>query len=320
MADKKENVHVEEKLQDDIEECFVIMPISDPEGYNKGHFKMIYDDIFTPAIEKAGFKAYRADDNNASDIIQIKIVEKIIKSPMAICDLSNRNPNVLFELGMRQAFNKPVVLVQEEGEGKIFDVQSINTISYKKECIYRDVIDNQDKIAKALRETYDNYKSGKSLNSLVSLMDVEPAKVSNNKMNDNDMLKILFNEIMDLKNSVDNMNMKNEELTIDSINNKKMPMCVVRAHCKGIIIIDFGSFFDTKTINLFQRRLLKMMPSKDIKIMEVLRVPDLSRIQLEVEGRYTQKGMRSTIRHSVSSICDEFGIDINKLNISFVLD
>lgn len=37
------------------ERCFVIMPISDPEEYEDGHFKNVYEDIFKPAIEAAGY-------------------------------------------------------------------------------------------------------------------------------------------------------------------------------------------------------------------------------------------------------------------------
>ena len=39
-------------------ECFVMMPISDHADYEKGHFRRVYEDIFRPACEKAGYTAY----------------------------------------------------------------------------------------------------------------------------------------------------------------------------------------------------------------------------------------------------------------------
>ena len=72
---------------------------------------------------------------------------------MAICDLSTRNPNVLFELGIRQAYDKPVVLVQETGTDRIFDINGISCIDYDPSLIYRSVLDTQDKIANAIQET-----------------------------------------------------------------------------------------------------------------------------------------------------------------------
>lgn len=47
---------------------------------------------------------------------------------MAICDLSSRNPNVMYELGIRQAYGKKVVLIQDDATDKIFDVAGINTV------------------------------------------------------------------------------------------------------------------------------------------------------------------------------------------------
>ena len=69
-------------------ECFVIMPISDPEGYENGHFKTVYESIFKPACAKADFHAVRADEVLEANIIHWDIVRRIIESPMALCDLS----------------------------------------------------------------------------------------------------------------------------------------------------------------------------------------------------------------------------------------
>lgn len=54
---------VEEKEDNKKELCFVIMPISDQGDYPKGHFDKVYEQIFQPAIEAAGYKPYRVDDN-----------------------------------------------------------------------------------------------------------------------------------------------------------------------------------------------------------------------------------------------------------------
>ncbi|MGN6898239.1 hypothetical protein ACTHT1_12455, partial [Neisseria sp. P0015.S002] len=79
----------------------------------------------SPACEKSGFRACRADDVKATNLIQLDILKKLIEAPIAICDLSTRNPNVLFELGIRQAFDKPVVLIQEIGTPPIFDITGL---------------------------------------------------------------------------------------------------------------------------------------------------------------------------------------------------
>jgi hypothetical protein len=122
MADKKDSI--------DKEKCFVIMPFTEPDGYPKGHFQKNYEQVFIPAIEMAGFKGERVDENKISDSILNRIFSGVQDSPIALCDLSGRNPNVLYELGLRHAYDKPVVLVQDEKTERIFDVGGINTIPY----------------------------------------------------------------------------------------------------------------------------------------------------------------------------------------------
>jgi len=185
------------------ETCFVIMPISDSEQYEKGHFKYVYEDLFRPAIEAAGYVPKRADDDRSSSMIQVNIIKDIIEAPMAICDLSTRNPNVLFELGIRQAFDLPVVLVQEEGTPRIFDISTINTIDYRKNLIYREVMEDREKIADAIKATAKNNK----LNSIIKLLDITKKAELNSSANvdDNDEIKLLLmgisNQLSQLQNA-----------------------------------------------------------------------------------------------------------------------
>lgn len=86
--------------------CFVIMPISDVDGYDSGHFTRVYEHLIKPACEQAGFKPERADETPRTDVIMAGILKKIIACDIAICDLSSRNANVFYELGLRHAFNK----------------------------------------------------------------------------------------------------------------------------------------------------------------------------------------------------------------------
>jgi hypothetical protein len=150
--------------------CFVIMPIAAPDGYDKDHFTKVYEDIFTPACESAGYKAIRADEVLQTNLIHLDILQKLIDCPMAICDLSSRNPNVLFELGLRQAFDKPIVLVQETGTPKIFDIAPLRYTEYRKELCYREVLEDQRKIAQALEATQQTTAKGEGVNSIVRIL------------------------------------------------------------------------------------------------------------------------------------------------------
>lgn len=117
----------EEKLK----KCFVIMPISDVEGYQKGHFDRVYEFIIKPACRQAGYEAIRADVTAKTNVIIVDILKNVYDCEMAICDLSARNPNVFYELGFRQAFNKKTVLMIDEKTTRPFDISAIRSFQYE---------------------------------------------------------------------------------------------------------------------------------------------------------------------------------------------
>ena len=129
------------------------MPISNPKDYKPGHFKNVYDYILKPAIENAGYEPYRVDQDLLSKDIMLKIIKGIQEFPMAICDLSSRNPNVLYELGLRQAYNLPVVLVKDDKTEDIFDVSGLMTHKYDSNLPYENVEKVKERITKAIKDT-----------------------------------------------------------------------------------------------------------------------------------------------------------------------
>lgn len=155
--------------------CFVIMPISDNQNYQDGHFNRVYEHLIKPACEIADFKPIRADDVINTNHIAIDIVKKIIESDMAICDLSSRNPNVLYELGIRQAFNKPVALIKDTKTKRIFDIQGFRDLEYDETLRIDQVQNTIESLAEVMISTYEQDDS--EINSLVKLLSITPAKV-----------------------------------------------------------------------------------------------------------------------------------------------
>ena len=52
------------------------MPIADCDGYEKGHFAHVYDDIIKPAIDKTEFTAIRADEVKETNFYPFRYTEK----------------------------------------------------------------------------------------------------------------------------------------------------------------------------------------------------------------------------------------------------
>lgn len=151
------------------------MPISDLDGYATGHFGRVYEHIIKPACDLAELEPIRADDVMTTNYIALDIIKHIINSDMAICDLSGRNPNVLYELGIRQAFNLPVTLIKDERTDRVFDIQGFRDIEYDESLRIDSVQETVVILAEILKNTYENIHE---INSLVSLLGIEPAKVT----------------------------------------------------------------------------------------------------------------------------------------------
>ena len=151
------------------------MPISDCEGYCLGHFSHVYEYIIKPACLKAGFEPVRADEVRTTNVIALDVVKRVINSDMCLCDLSGQNPNVLYELGIRQAFNRPVTIIKDDVTKRIFDIQGIRDVEYDHALRVDHVRASVEEVAEMLTNTYEKVDE---VNSLVKLLGVEAARVS----------------------------------------------------------------------------------------------------------------------------------------------
>jgi len=104
--------------------CFVLMPFTDK-------FKPIYDDHIKPNVIKAGLQCERADDIRGTNLITWDIWEKINRARFLIAELTDRNPNVFYELGLAHALSKDVILLTQSMEFVPFDLKSLRCIPYE---------------------------------------------------------------------------------------------------------------------------------------------------------------------------------------------
>lgn len=105
--------------------CFVIMPfVERTEQYATGFFTEVYESVIRPAVEAAGFVVKTAK-RQGSDIIQATIINDLLNADLVVADLTEHNPNVLFELGMRMNADLPIALIRAKGTGAIFDVDNM---------------------------------------------------------------------------------------------------------------------------------------------------------------------------------------------------
>lgn len=98
-------------------------------------FKMELDVVYSDHIKKVAHKlnlrCKRADDIFSNGVIIENIWEYINRAQIVIADLTGKNPNVFYEVGMAHVLGKPVVLVTQSIEDVPFDLRHIRNIVYE---------------------------------------------------------------------------------------------------------------------------------------------------------------------------------------------
>lgn len=126
--------------------CFVIMPFA-------REFKNQWELAIEPCIKNLGLRPWRGDDESLTTNVIMKDVTKLIyNSDVIVADITGRNPNVMYELGLAHAAKKnAIILSQDEDDIIPFDVKHIRILRYD----VRDLKALNFELSKAIRSTVE---------------------------------------------------------------------------------------------------------------------------------------------------------------------
>ncbi len=112
-------------------QCFVIMPFSKTKSCRAEDWKEIFENAIKPAVEGAGlnFECKRSD-SLAGNIIE-DIIDHLNRAELVIADLTDRNPNVFYELGVRHALRRGTILISQKIAHVPFDLQPYAIQEYR---------------------------------------------------------------------------------------------------------------------------------------------------------------------------------------------
>jgi hypothetical protein len=113
-----------EGVREFLDTCFVMMPFGQ-------WCDTYYNDIYAPAIKEAGLEPVRADELFSSGSVVEQIWEQIDKAKVLLADLTGKNANVFYELGLAHADRKPVVFTSAALEDVPFDLRHLRVIIYE---------------------------------------------------------------------------------------------------------------------------------------------------------------------------------------------
>ena len=148
-------------MSEDRKRCFVIMPFSQTtDEHTEDYWTKHYERFLEPLIEECQLEAHRSKPLRGSIVRQI--IENLVKSSVVVADLTDANPNVYWELGVRQSFRHGTILIAQKDTELPFDIKDTGTIFYDpdvegfrkdfKDAI-KDCLENSDRTDSHVLET-----------------------------------------------------------------------------------------------------------------------------------------------------------------------
>ena len=198
--------------------CFVIMPFGNPKINPDEAQKLtnIFEQWIKPTVESIKLsnnkkiECCRADKDYRSGEIITHIIDSITNAGIVIADLTGKNPNVFYELGVRHAINNNTILISEDIDDIPFDLRGLRTISY--EYTPDKMIEFKENLIKAIDtilnspKNIDNpvrrYLYNKEVNKLVSTPTPPGYDLMENLMSEMDTLKKEFKGQLDEMRSI----------------------------------------------------------------------------------------------------------------------
>jgi hypothetical protein len=148
--------------------CFVIMPFG---KYGTEEFQRnlkIYQIMIKPVVEAMGYQSIRADELEHMGNITRDIIELLHESDLVIADLSGKNANVFYELGVRHALYRcGTIPIIREGETLPFDIANYRAVFYSSE------LDGPEQFRKELErriKAFERFQERKSDNPVHDIL------------------------------------------------------------------------------------------------------------------------------------------------------
>jgi hypothetical protein len=139
--------------------CFVIGPIGAHKSDDRFHADRLLKLIIKPtfSVNFKDYKVERADEISKPGMIDSQVISHLIEADLVVADLTTRNANAFYELGIRHLIQKPVIHVYRRGEPIPADIQPYRAIEFE----YKDKDDIREAksaLRKAVNEIHNpNY-------------------------------------------------------------------------------------------------------------------------------------------------------------------
>lgn len=188
--------------------CGLIMPISAIDGCSAEHWAEVKSIVIdaVESITEFDFSVRLVSDQEDVGVIQKRIVQNVYNSDVVVCDVSCKNPNVMFELGMRLAFDKPTLIIKDDMTDYSFDTGVIEHLNYPRDLRFTKMVSFKHSLAEKICATYKASLTDNSHSFLSSFGTFKVAALAQTEASPDqvmmDMLSDLAREVSRLRRNV----------------------------------------------------------------------------------------------------------------------
>jgi hypothetical protein len=192
---KNDDVVMNKTFESQIISCGIIMPISAIDDCKEEHWADVLS-IIKDVIKNSGYEPKLVSDADDIGVIQKRIIQNLYCNPLIICDVSGKNPNVMFELGMRLAFDKPTIIIKDDHTSFSFDTSPIEHLLYPRDLRFNKIVDFKEKLSSKLKATYDASQNDDNFSTfLKNFGDFKTAKIETKEISKEDYILEELNDI-----------------------------------------------------------------------------------------------------------------------------
>lgn len=115
-----------------MKKIFFVTPIGSSDSPERKVSDFVMQSLIQPLAKEFDYTVERSDTSyRVSDKIDTTIMEQISDADLVIADVTDSNPNVMYELGYRVALSKPFLILTQNVETLPFDLRSIRAMEYE---------------------------------------------------------------------------------------------------------------------------------------------------------------------------------------------
>lgn len=233
--------------------CFIVTPIGNDETNTRRATEGLIRSVIRPVLEAMDFEVSVAHHLDDAGSITTQVIEHILYNDLVIANLTELNPNVMYELAVRHCTKKPTIVLAEKGTSLPFDITTERTIFYQNDMHGAEDLKPKLKkaVASAIVETEsDNPVSRVEKNAIIKEMirEANPEKFSINDY--------FLSQLEEIKSSL-------SKLSSQKLNFSQSNIGSNRKNVLYEYTLIFESFLSEEDTEILKANLLNLVPNFD---------------------------------------------------------